>query len=290
MKHVIVVHNADSGNSNSLVEIKKAFAAHKIEPEYVAINAKNLHRHLQEASQRGNTTVVAAGGDGTINRVASQLHGTSCPLGIIPAGTLNHFAKELGIPMEIAKAVRIIVKGAHRQVDVGTVNDHVFLNNSSIGFYPRSLRTRDAYDRHIGKWPAAIVGFLRAAIRPHHYHTQITIDDQQHTLRTPFVFVGNNEYKRGQLDMGERVRLDSGKIAVYVMKTSTPLGVIRVFAHTLFTKTRRTQDFVMYSSDECTIRTRHHRQMHVACDGEVLTLGTPLKYKSAHKSLRVIVP
>jgi YegS/Rv2252/BmrU family lipid kinase len=290
MSKLIVIYNPHSGNADLLDDIKKAFTAHGAEPEYIPITSKHLNRSLREASQKRDTTVVVAGGDGTINAAVALLHTTSCRLGIIPAGTLNHFARALGIPSDPERAIAIIQKGKQRQVDVGTVNKHVFVNNSSIGFYPHSLRTRDAYDERIGKWPAAFVGFVRAAIRPRHYRVEITIDGKQHTFRTPFVFIGNNEYKRTQPDFGERTSLDSGKLAVYIIKASTALPIIRMFAHALLTQKRHTQDFAVYLPNTCTIRTRHRRNMNVACDGEVLSLHTPLHYRSEHKSLRVIVP
>jgi diacylglycerol kinase family enzyme len=286
---LIVVYNPHSGGAHLIDDIKKAFADHGADPTYIPIASKQLRRAIQ-ASQNGTLTIVVAGGDGTINSVVAQLQGKKCKLGIIPTGTLNNFAKTLHIPLDVPDAVATILQGTHCLVDVGLVNNHVFVNNSSIGFYPRSLRTRDAYSQHIGKWPAAFLGFARAIIRPRHYRVIIVIDGKPQTLRTPFVFVGNNEYKRAQPDFGDRPTLDSGQLAIYVIKATKPLAIIRTFAHALITKKRRTKDFAVYLADNCTIHTRHHRKIHIACDGEVLTAKTPLHYRSAPQSLRVIAP
>jgi YegS/Rv2252/BmrU family lipid kinase len=287
MKHYIVVHNPKSGGA-ATSEIKKAFAKHDIKPQYLTISAPRFNKIFREASKKRGAVVVVAGGDGTINSVTSQLHGTKTPLAIIPVGTLNHFAKALGLPLDIQKAVDAIVHGKQRSVDVGQVNEHIFVNNSSIGFYPRSLRVRDEYDEQIGKWPAAFLAALKVLTRPRHYRVTIEIDGTKQTFRTPFVFIGNNEYQRTQPNLGERATLDSGKLAIYIMKATSPLAIIRMFVHALFTKKRRTQDFAVHLTEKCTIETRHHRRMHVACDGEVFELKTPLRYDSKHKELIVI--
>jgi diacylglycerol kinase family enzyme len=287
---LLVIYNPRSGNAHLLDDIKNAFAERGVTPEYLPVTSKHLQHRLNKAGRTRGAVVVAVGGDGTVNSVVAQLYGTSCALGIIPAGTLNHFAKELRIPLDLTQAIEVVLKGIHKQVDVGTVNKHVFVNNSSIGLYPRSLRTRDAYNSHIGKWPAAALGLVRAVINPRHYQVEITIGGRVETHRTPFVFIGNNQYKRSQPDFGGRAALDTGKLAVYVIKASSPLAIIRMFAHALFTKKRSTEDFAVYLTNACTIRTRHHRHLQVACDGEVRRIATPLHYASAHKSLRVIVP
>jgi diacylglycerol kinase family enzyme len=288
MSRLIVIHNPNSGSAAMLDEVKKAFAHRAATPEYIAITSNHLKRILEGA--REDTVIVAAGGDGTINSVAGYLYGTKRSLGVIPTGTLNHFAKALNIPLDPAKAVDVILARQHRRIDVGVVNEHVFINNSSIGIYPHSLRVRDSYDDRIGKWPAALLGFARAILNPHHYRIDLTIDGKKQTFRTPFVFIGNNEYGRTQPDFGERTTLAGGQLAVYVIKALNPLAVIRIFAHALFTRKRRTKDFVLYLAEECTIHTRRHHRIKTACDGEVVTLNTPLRYHSAHKTLRVIVP
>jgi diacylglycerol kinase family enzyme len=288
--NIVVVHNAKSGNASKLDEIKRAFAEHNIKPRYVLVSDPRLGTKVRKAAAEAGTVIVAAGGDGTVNCVAQAVLGTKAKLGVVPVGTLNHFAKALGMPLEIAAAVGVIVRGRSKSVDVGTVNKQVFVNNSSIGFYPRSLLTRGAYDERIGKWPAAAWGFARALMRPRHYRIDIVIDGVKQTLRTPFVFVGNNEYQRTQPNLGERTTLSSGQLAVYVIKATTPVGIIRSFAHALLTRKRDTEDFAVYLTSNCTIYTRHHRHIHVACDGEVLKTETPLRYRSEHKKLTVIAP
>ncbi|MEO7987464.1 MAG: diacylglycerol kinase family protein, partial [Gemmatimonadales bacterium] len=100
---------------------------------------------VRRAIEAGAVAVVAAGGDGTVSAVAAELIRSETPLGVIPAGTLNHFAKDLGVPLDLEGAVEVIASGKVTAIDVGEVNDRVFINNSSIGVYPRIVELRDEY-------------------------------------------------------------------------------------------------------------------------------------------------
>lgn len=287
---ITVIYNPKSGTNNNLDEIKKAFAAHDTQPTYLPITSRQLHRHVQTESAKPSATIVAAGGDGTVSFVASMLHGAKAKMGVIPSGTLNHFAKDLGLPLDIKRSVAVIIKGSVRHVDAGMVNKKVFVNNSSIGLYPRSLRAREQYDGQIGKWPAAILGAIKVLARPRRYQVTLAIDGKSITRRTPFVFIGNNDYHVNKAPFSRRQEMDAGKLSVYIIKAKNAFGVFRMFAHALFTKKRRTAEFEIYHVSAFTIATKRHRKLHVAYDGEVATLKTPLAYKSLPKSLRVIAP
>lgn len=278
----IVIYNPKSGGTD-LTQIKSAMADAAITAEYVPITSPALANKIKSAH-----TIVAAGGDGTINAVANYLVDTSKKLGILPVGTLNHFAKELQIPLQLQQAAKIIAKAKTRQVDVGGVNDRIFINNSSIGVYPRSLRSREEHQKTIGKWPAAVVGLLYSLFHPRHYYVDLLIDNKKHTFRTPFVFIGNNQYKRNDWELGARHSLDSGNLAMYIIKTTHPLKTVYALVRMFLTKKYRTRNFAVYVTDACTIYTRRHKQLRVACDGEVFTTGTPLHFVSKHKALHVI--
>lgn len=278
----LVIYNPKSGSAN-LEALRSAISKVGIAADFMPISARNIAAGISSAQ-----LVIAAGGDGTINAVASHLIGTNKTLGILPAGTLNHFAKELQIPLDLGQAANIIAKGATRQVDAGHVNGHTFINNSSIGLYPRSLRVREEHQKTIGKWPAAIVGMLHGLFNSRHYHVELLVDGKRHTFRTPFVFIGNNEYKRSGAQLGTRRSLDSGTLAVYIIKATHPLKTVYALVRMFMTRKYRTRDFAVHVTDSCTIRTRHNKRLNIACDGEVFTTHTPLHFKSQHKALRVI--
>lgn len=288
--NITVVYNSSSGNNNGIDAIKAAFAAHKIQPTYLPITSRQLRHHIRSHATDPHAIVVAAGGDGTVNTVASLMYDTKIKLGIIPSGTLNHFAKDLALPLNIPEAVKTIISGNTQRIDIATVNKKVFINNSSIGLYPLSLRTRAQYDGQIGKWPAAIVGAIAVLARPRRYHVTFTIDGKEITRRTPFVFIGNNPYQLNKPPFSRRERMDTGTLGVYIIKAKNAWSVCRLFWHALFTKKRRTAEFEAYDVQSFQIATRRHRRLHVAYDGEVAKIKTPLVYRSLAKNLRVIVP
>lgn len=288
--NVTVIYNPHSGTSSDLGAIKAAFAAHNVRPTYLPIDSKLLHRQVKAETAKKGAVIVAAGGDGTVSAVAGMVQATNAKFGIIASGTLNHFAKDLGLPLTITDAVQVILAGKTTKVDAAQVNDRVFVNNASIGLYPLSLRTRAQFDGQIGKWPAAVVGVCRALVRPRRYRVTLTIDGKKITRRTPFVFIGNNQYKFNKPPFVRRDRLNEGILGVYIIKANSGLAVVRMFMHTLFTKKRKTDEFEIHKVSELTIATKKHRQLHVAFDGEVATMDTPLWYRSLPGSLRVIVP
>ena len=157
MKSIYVVYNPKSGSSLSASELRKKCAAANLRVIKLIALSDRLDSSLKSPI-RHKAIVAVVGGDGTVNAVAKRLVGTGTTRAPLPGGTLNHFTKDAGVPQEIDSALKRIASGRSRLVDVGTVNDIVFLNNSSIGIYPRSLNTRERLEDSIGKWPAAVAG------------------------------------------------------------------------------------------------------------------------------------
>jgi hypothetical protein len=159
--------------------------------------------------------------------------GSGVRFGVLPLGTLNHFAKDLGIPLELDEAVRNLATGLPRQVDVGEVNGRIFLNNSSLGLYPDIVRDREEQQRRLGrgKWPAALWATLAALRRYPFLSMRLTVNGETLARRTPFVFIGNNRYTMEGLAIGERDCLDDGLLSLYVAQHPTRLGLLR-FAST----------------------------------------------------------
>jgi diacylglycerol kinase family enzyme len=235
--------------------------------------------------------VVAGGGDGTINAVASVMAGSGVAFGVLPMGTLNHFAKDLGIPLALDEAVRNVAQGKAIQVDVGEVNDRIFLNNSSLGLYPDIVRDREKQQHRLGrgKWLAAAWATIAALRRFPFLNVRVGIDGVQHARRTPFVFIGNNEYIMRGLAIGARARLDRGVLSLYVAQRPGRLGLLRFAWRALFGRLAQERDFDVMLSDKISIET-HHRRLRVATDGEVSIMATPLHYRIVPGALTVIVP
>jgi diacylglycerol kinase family enzyme len=239
----------------------------------------------------GSQIVVAGGGDGTVNAVASELVDSGVPFGVLPLGTLNHFARDLGIPLLLDQAIRTIAQGVRVQVDVGEVNQRIFLNNSSLGLYPDIVRDREKQQRRLGrgKWLAACWATIAALRRYPFLSVRLKLEDAEHARRTPFVFVGNNEYTMEGFSIGERLRLDGGTLSLYVAQRPGRLGLVRLAFRALLGKLAQQRDFDVLLAPAVEIET-HHKRLRVAIDGEVTVMLTPLRYRIRPGALTVIAP
>ncbi|MGB9110587.1 MAG: diacylglycerol kinase family protein, partial [Telluria sp.] len=257
----------------------------------LAKDGEEMIATARRAVKEGARMVAAGGGDGTINAVASVMVGSGVHFGVLPLGTLNHFAKDLGIPLDLDEAVRNLANGVPRQVDVGEVNDRIFLNNSSLGLYPDIVRDREKQQRRLGrgKWPAAMWATLAALRRYPFLSMRLTVNGKTLARRTPFVFIGNNRYTMEGLSIGERDHLDDGLLSLYVAQHPTRLGLLRFAVDALRGKLGSERDFDVMEADGFEIDT-HHARLHVATDGEVTQMATPLRYRVRPGALTVVVP
>ncbi|MFL6333161.1 MAG: diacylglycerol/lipid kinase family protein [Pyrinomonadaceae bacterium] len=258
----------------------------------VARKGGDVEEFVRQALMNGARAVVAGGGDGTVGSVAGALAGTDRPLGVLPLGTLNHFAKDLGIPLSLAEAARNICEGREVPVDVGEVNGRVFVNNSSLGLYPRIVRRREKLQERegSGKWAAFLRASLAVLRRYPFMNVRLEADGREIARKTPFVFVGNNEYQVENLQLGARSCLDSGRLSLYVAHRTGRLGLLRLALSALFGRLREAHDFDALCAREIWVETRRPKRIPVATDGEVTVLSTPLHYRIRPGALKVIVP
>jgi YegS/Rv2252/BmrU family lipid kinase len=258
----------------------------------LAREGSELTELARAAVSNGARAVVAGGGDGTVSAVASALVGTDKTLGVLPLGTLNHFAKDLRIPLEVKEAARNVCEGRAVLVDVAEVNGRVFINNSGLGLYPQIVRRREKLQKResVGKWTA----FTRAALallrRYPFMNVRLSADGREIARRTPFIFVGNNEYEVEGTNIGARARLDAGRLSLYVAHRTGRLGLLRLALRALFGRLREAEEFDALSAEEIWVETRRPKRIYVATDGEVNVMTTPLHYRVLPKALRVIVP
>jgi diacylglycerol kinase family enzyme len=240
--------------------------------------------------------IVAGGGDGTISAVASALAGTGIALGVLPLGTLNHFARDVGVSLDIPQAIVDIAAGRTREVDVGEVNGRVFVNNSSIGLYPHMVHQREKLRRRLGggKWHAMLWAALKVLRRHPFLDVNVDLDGHEISLRTPFVFVGNNQYAMEGLDIGTRARLDCGLLSVYLARRVGRFGLLRLALRALLGRLAQERDFETRQVASVEIRPHRRaqvrRRMLVSMDGEVSVMETPIAYAIRPRALRVIVP
>ena len=294
-KKIAVIVNASAGSgctrdfADGLVE---KFAACGLNAGVTL--AKNGHALVAAAKQAVNdcvAMVVAGGGDGTLNAVASELVGTDIVFGVLPLGTLNHFAKDLGIPLNMDEAIRTIAAGHCISIDTGEVNGRVFLNNSSLGLYPDTVRRRELQQSRLGrgKWLAFFWAAVTSLRRYPFLHLILTVDEKIYRKRTLFIFIGNNDYVMEGFNIGARTALDAGRLSLYVAHRTSRLGLLVLSLRAVCGRLRQARDFDMMSAKSMMIESRH-KQIRVATDGEVNLMSTPLNYRIVPKSLNVLVP
>ncbi len=289
-----VIINARSGTSSKegvRDQLAELFQQNGIEARIsLARSGERMAELARRAAHGDARTVVAGGGDGTINAVASTLIDTDKTLGVLPLGTLNHFAKDLKIPLDLEGAARTIIANHAVQVDAGEVNGQIFLNNSSLGLYPSLVHKREQRQRlGYGKWPAFIWAAFSVMRRYPFLDVRLNADGKEFSSRTPFVFVGNNKYEMESFNIGTRARLDAGQLSLYFSHRTRRLGLVRLAFRALLGRAEKTEEFVAMSTTEVSIETRRSR-IRVATDGEVTIMRPPLRYRVRPGALRVIAP
>ena len=299
---VEVIINAASGSSTQQDaegvlhdhlqgELEQMFTASGVQATvHLAHSGDEVEELARRAANGAAEIVVAGGGDGTINSVASEIVDAGKILGVLPLGTLNHFAKDMQIPLNLAEAVGTIIEGRTVKVDVGEFNGRIFLNNSSLGLYPSMVRERQKQQRlGYGKWPAYLWATLAVLRRYPFLEVRLQVDGKALTARTPFLFVGNNKYEMETLNVGARKALDAGTLSLYLTHRTGRLGLIRLAFKALFGGLNQEKDFLAFTTEELLIETRKKR-LRVAMDGEVTVVEPPLRYRIRKKALAVRVP
>ena len=254
----------------------------------------DLPTALDRAIAEKVDVIVAGGGDGTVNSVVNAIAGHDITLGVLPLGTLNHFARDLGVPIAMEAAARVIVDGHTTQIDVGEVNGRLFVNNSSVGLYPRIVQLRERYRASgIEKWVVAAWATLRVTRQQKPLRMKIEAAGHDAVGMTPLVFIGNNEYRMAGFDAGSRDSLCGGKLALYVVRSRGRWELFQLVWRILAGTATESGALAMATALDATIDVPFDdrvTQLPVAVDGEVTTLDLPLRYAIRPGALRVIVP
>jgi YegS/Rv2252/BmrU family lipid kinase len=271
--------------------VEEALKGAGLDVDVELLSGGDCEVRARAVAERGDQLLIVGGGDGTISAAASALVGTETVLGVLPLGTLNHFARDLGIPADLEAAAKLIAGDKDRRVDVAEMNDRIFINNSAIGLYPLMVRDRDIQRQKLGrsKRLAMLVASLRTLARFNHERLTLTVNDQQAIVDTPLLFVGNNDYRLDIGAAGERESLDDGQLFVLVMRKKTRRGLIAASIRALFDRTRR-DDMVTLEAVERLRVDSHRSSLAVSLDGEVVRSEPPLDYRIRKQALRVIAP
>jgi len=280
-----------TGDEEEAARIEAAFESHGVDADVRPTESADIVEAFREAAAApGLDAVVAGGGDGTLSCAAGQLAGTGRPFGILPLGTLNHLARDVGIPFGLDEAVAVIAAGHAREIDVAEVNGRVFVNNSSVGLYPDMVRMREAQQESgRGKRLAMLSASLASFHSFRRHRLWISAPGLEAPIRTPLLFVGNNRYQVSLFGLGQREALDQGELCLYAIRARSRAHLLWAGIRGVFGRLDQQRDFITAYLTEAEISS-DRPVLALSADGETLRMDTPLRYRIRPKALKLIVP
>jgi diacylglycerol kinase family enzyme len=290
VERIAVVRNPNSGTAPDAAALEQALRNAGVSARVVDSPAGDAFVPWLDRLAADNDVLVAAGGDGTVSAVANAAVKAGKTLAIIPAGTLNHFARDCGIPAGLDEALAVIRSGRDQSVDIGSVNGHLFLNNVSLGNYPRMVRKRTVLERRgLSRRVAGAVAALQTWWDLRKMPVALRLDDRDLFRNSPFIVVANGSYELSGFSLGKREQINDSRLSIYVAPPSGRFGALllpmRALAGTL-------ESHEQFETLEATAVTASFRFPRVAAgiDGEVRELQSPLVFAIQRQSLRVRVP
>jgi diacylglycerol kinase family enzyme len=286
---VPVFFNPGSGTALPAAELRRAGARHglRLQP----IDVHDCDAAVAALRAQPPPLWIAAGGDGTVASVAAHVLACGGELGVLPLGTRNHFARDLGLPLDLDEAMAVLARGASRAVDVGELGDRIFLNNASLGLYTRFVLVREHEERRPGLklWPALAKAAWHALRTSRDVEVRLHADDDRRARRTPVLLVGNNRYTAEGLGRGRRERRDEGRLSVYVLRPRGRLALAWFGLRALVGAVSAPRDFDTLDTDTLVV-SAGTADVEIALDGEVLRAAAPLRFRVRPRALRVRAP
>lgn len=236
-------------------------------------------------AQARRSAVIAVGGDGSLNAVAQAAHAVGCPIGILPYGTFNYFARTHGIPTDVAAALDLVLDGAPAPVQVAAINDRLFLVNASLGVYPELLQNREAWKRRFGRsrWVAFLAGCATLLRAQRRLRLHIEMGDAVRDVHTLTLFLGNNRLQLERLGADPPDTLAGtpghGSMAALMLKPIGTWAMLRLLLHGALGRLGEAGDIESFEFHHLVVRPRltpDGREITVAYDGEVARLRTPI--------------
>ena len=293
-KRIAIIFNGSAGAQDGealLQKITEICQEYELDTTPFVIHAgADISQIVKKALHEKFEVIVAAGGDGTISAVAGVLIGTSVLLGILPLGTRNHFAKDIQIPLDLKEAMAVISQGEVMALDIASVNGQFFVNNSSVGFYPKIVKFRELFQRKgFYRWIAFIFASAIVMNRNSFLRLRIASSKKDITSRTPLIFVGNNRYTMQGYELGSRDSLVRGKLFLSLMHRTSRLKLFQIAVQAILDLPSQNVDFDTWMDREMTIYAEK-KFLRVSLDGEIRLMQTPLRYLIHPHAINVIVP
>lgn len=245
---------------------------------------------IRQRLEAGQRLFAAAGGDGTVNAVMQPLVHTDGCLAVIPVGTYNHFARDLGIPLDWRSALDVALSGTTMQIDVGRANERFFLNNVSLGLYPELVARREERGREYPRWKARLYAMYMTFRRYPHVTIAVEADHHHELIRTHVFMVSNNSYDLSRLGINApRTTLTEGRLSVYWLPHMPRVRLMKFAARFLAGRVKEISGFRAFRTRKIKVQSsRDH--LHIGIDGEVAVVGVPLTIASVPHALLVKAP
>jgi diacylglycerol kinase family enzyme len=256
---------------------------------------KQVSRDAVTQAQAERGIVVVAGGDGTINAVANEVLHSGCAFGVLPQGTFNYFGRTHGISEDLAESTQSLLRASITPVQVGLVNDRVFLVNASMGLYPKILEDRETYKRQYGR--SRMVAFWAAlmTVLQHKKHLGITLESDQKKarLRTPTLFVGNNRLQMEQTGIPLGEAIDDGQLAAITLRPTGLWPLLWLGIRGALGSLGEADNVISFPFREMTVtpwRLGRKRPIKVATDGEIQLMRAPIVFRVSPQPLYLLKP
>jgi diacylglycerol kinase family enzyme/membrane-associated phospholipid phosphatase len=232
----------------------------------------------------GARVLGVAGGDGSVSAAADAATAAGVPLLVVPAGTLNHLATDVGV-RDVDDAIAAVRTGRIVVADLGELDDHTFVNAASVGVYPHLVADRERWEGVIGKWPAAIAALLRVLMTHEPYELQI----DGRNRRVWFLFFGNGRFTEDGLAPHRRRRLDDGLLDVRLVDAEVPLARTRLLGALLLGRLARSPVYERWSAHEVRVRSLDG-PLRLAGDGETWQGPAAVTVRKRPAALQLLQP
>jgi diacylglycerol kinase family enzyme len=291
-----VVLNQDSGTlkdgdaekmAQTIAEIMRA---HRHKPDVKLVQGSEILEALM-AARENNDAVFAGGGDGTVSTAAALFAGHKTALGILPLGTMNLFARALGIPLKLKEATEAVITGKRRRIDIGEINGEVFVHHVTLGLHPRIVagRERERYRSRLGKKIAWLKSWWKLLRQAPRMTLRLAVDSDRVKLKTASLIIANNRFIERLGGLPHSDVPDQGKLAVYAAQTRDWKELLAMSAEASFGKWESNSKIDFLEGREIAVQARRHR-LRASIDGELVYLQTPLRAKIRPSSLWVLCP
>ncbi len=296
---ILLNENAGTARAQDSAELGRLIAApFEARGDIVDIRARppkalgEETKRLNDPDEEPFDLIVLGGGDGTLSRCAHDLAKNSATLGFLPLGTMNLFARSLGLPTDIEAAAAAVAGGRAQKIDTGSVNGQMYLHHVSFGLHPRLVKQREtmAHSSRMGKILAGIKAFWLTVRAPSRLELALHLDDEKRARPSSAIVVSNNPFGPGHMPYPDDVT--SGKLGVYVSHSFDPPALVRLGADAMLGRLDENPDIEAFLSDRATLTAmgRKRSKITASIDGELVKVSLPARIEILRGYLDVMVP